>query len=374
MTDQDWLSGLVAHAYEHAPAVRATFESARLTPKDITSRADLERIPITRKDALIELQALSPPFGGFLAIPEEQVVRVFMSPGPLFDPQGPTEDYWRFGQALRAAGFVAGDVVLNASSYHLSPMGVMLDDAARALGCVVIPSGTGNSELQVVAARAVSANAYCGTPSFLKALLDKGLAVSKAFVAGEMLPETLRAQITAHGVDVFQGYGTADLGLLGFECTERNGFHVADGAIVEIVDGEIVATVNSRTYPLIRFGTGDLSELNQAPCACGRTSARLNGIQGRLGDGVKVRGMFVHPRQLDEVLKGLGRYEAIVDRVDDHDTFVVRVEATHAPVELEARLSDVLRVKADVELVRPGTLGDGDGKRLIDRRTWAGVR
>jgi len=374
MTDQDWLSGLVAHAFNNAPAVRATFESARLTPNDITSRADLERIPITRKDALIELQALSPPFGGFLAIPEEQLTRVFMSPGPLFDPQGPGEDYWRFGQALRAAGFVAGDVVLNASSYHLSPMGMMLDDAARALGCVVIPSGTGNTELQVVAAHALNATAYCGTPSFLKTLVDKGLAVSKAFVAGEMLPETLRAQIEAHGLTVFQGYGTADLGLLGFECTERNGFHVVDGAMVEIVDSEIVATVNSRTYPLIRFGTGDLSELDEAPCRCGRTTARIMGVQGRVGDGVKVRGMFVHPRQLEEVLQGMGRYEAIVDRVDDRDTFVVRVEATGAPDGLEARLRDVLRVKADLELVPAGTLGETDGKRLIDRRTWEAVR
>jgi phenylacetate-CoA ligase len=382
MNDFAWLSGLVAHAYTCAPAMRAAFDHAGLKPTDVTSVQDLARVPITRKDTLIDLQQLSPPFGGFLAVEPARLARVFVSPGPLFDPQGDEPDYWRFGQALRAAGFEAGDVVLNASNYHLSPMGLMLDSAAREVGCVVIPSGVGNAELQITAATGMQATAYCGTPSFLKLLLDKGLQVSKAFVAGEMLPESLRASIQGHGVDVFQGYGTADLGLLGYECGERNGFHVAEGAIVEIVDphtgerlapgeqGEVVATVSSRAYPLLRFGTGDLSALDDDPCACGNAAPRLKGIRGRVGDAVKVRGMFVHPRQLNDVLSSLGRFQAVVDRIEERDTLVVRLEAELAPDGLEERLRSVLRVRPDLELVPPGTLGE-DERPLVDLRAWS---
>jgi phenylacetate-CoA ligase len=389
MNAPQWLSGLVAHAYTHAPAVRAILDSAGIEPIDVRSLDDLERVPITRKDALIDLQQLSPPFGGFLSVPQAQLARVFLSPGPLFDPQGLEPDYWRFAQALRAAGFQRGEVVLNASSYHLTPMGIMLDDGARALGCVVIPAGVGNTELQLTAARELGATGYCGTPSFLNVLLDKGddLLLRHAFVAGEMLPQSLRDRIQARGVSVFQGYGTADLGLLAFECAAQDGMHVADGAVVEIVDpttsrrleagllGEVVATVNSRTYPLLRFGTGDLSVLDESACSCGSAAPRLMGIRGRVGDAVKVRGMFVHPRQLDDVLgrfPEVVRYQAVVDRVDERDTLRLRLEASGSPEGLVDQLRDVLHVRPDVELVPAGSIAE-DAKRLLDRRAWGNL-
>jgi phenylacetate-CoA ligase len=364
---------------------------------------DLQRVPITRKDALIDLQRAQPPFGGFLGIREHQLARVFMSPGPLFDPQGPEPDYWHFSKALRAAGFHMGDVVLNACSYHLTPLGFMFDEAAHALGCTVIPSGVGNTELQVTAAQALKATVFCGTPSFLKIILDKAaemglnpttdLALRRAFVAGEMLPESLRAAIQAavEGLTVRQGYGTADLGCLGYECAELTGFHVPDEAIVEIVDpstgarlpsgesGEVIATVNNLTYPLLRFGTGDLSALDETSCRCGRTAPRLLGIMGRVGDAVKVKGMFVHPRQLAGVLARfpeVQRHRAVVDRFSDSDVFALWVElhpgSAQTP-ELLDRISDavrdVLHVRPGVEFAAPGSIA-ADAQSLVDQRTW----
>jgi phenylacetate-CoA ligase len=345
---------------------------------------------------LIELQRANPPFGGFLGIPEDQLARIFLSPGPLFDPQGPEPDYWRFAKALHAAGFRAGDTVLNACAHHLTPLGFMFDEAARAIGCRVIPSGVGNTELQVSAARGLGATAYCGTPSFLRIILDKAvemgldpstdLSLRRAFVAAEMLPESLRASLQAFGLMVLQGYGTADLGCLGYECSQLSGFHVPDAAVVEIVDpttgrrlppgepGEVVATVNSRTYPLLRFGTGDLSALDEAPCACGRTSPRLVRIMGRVGDAIKVRGMFVHPRQLDEVMARfpeVQRYQAVVDRIEHHDVLILRIQLTDggATGAIAEAVREVLHVRPDIEVVPEGLIAD-DAKTLIDQRTW----
>jgi phenylacetate-CoA ligase len=385
----DWLSGLLAHAYANAPATRTILDAAGVRPSAWITDAALEHIPITRKDTLIELQAQSPPFGGFLAVPEEHLAHVFLSPGPLFDPQGPGPDYWRFAQALRAAGFQSGEIVLNSSAYHLTPMGHMFDDAAREVGCVVVPGGVGNTELQTLAARRLGATAYCGTPSFLQALLERApeLRLRHAFVAGEMLPTDLRAAIEARNVLVFQGYGTADLGCLGFECTEHNGFHIPDGVLVEIVDpttgtrvapgdpGEVVATVNSRVYPLLRFGTGDLSALDERACACGRGSPRLMGIRGRIGDAVKVRGMFVHPRQLADVVARfpqVTRYQAIVERAQHSDRLRLLLEAPAIPADLVHALREVLHVRPDLELVPSGVLADG-GQRIADRRIWGPV-
>jgi phenylacetate-CoA ligase len=393
-----WLGRLVAHAYDNAPATRAILDDAGLSPTDDWTPAKLAELPVLRKDALIDLQRAHPPFGGFLGIPERRLARIFMSPGPLFDPQGPEPDYWRFSKPLQAAGFSADDVVLNACSYHLTPLGFIFDEAARALGCRVIPSGVGNTELQITAASGLRATAFCGTPSFLKIILDKAaemrrgqpneLALRRAFVAGEMLPESLRTEIEAAGVAVRQGYGTADLGCLGFECDDLTGLHVPDDAIVEIVDphsseplpsgqpGEVVVTVNNPTYPLLRFGTGDLSVLDDAACSCGRTSPRLVRIMGRVGDAVKVRGMFVHPRQLDEVLARFPEvrgYQAIVDRVEQRDSFLVRVVLAAEPSGLTERISEALRevlhVRPDVETVGEGSIA-ADAKKLVDKRTW----
>ena len=395
----EWLGELVQHAYANAPAVRRILDRAGITPQEITSLEALERVPITRKDELVDLQRTDPPFGGFLAIPVEQLPRAFMSPGPLFDPQGPEPDYWRFGEALAAAGLRRGDVVLNAVSHHMTPLGFMFDDGIRALGCVVLPSGVGNTELQVTMARGLGATAYCGTPSFLKIILDKvvemgldprrDLQIRHAFVAAEMLPESLRDAIQELGTSVRQGYGTADLGCLGYECHEVTGMHVPESAIIEIVDpttgrgvpagepGEVVATVNRTTYPLIRFGTGDLSALAVDPCPCGRTSPRLVRIMGRVGDAVKVRGMFVHPRQLGDVIARfpeVERYQVLITRSEHRDQMAIRVQtAGHPPTGLDDRLAEAVRevahVRAEVQFVPSGTIPE-DAKPLVDQREW----
>ena len=395
----DWLNDLVAHAYANAPAIHRILDRAGVAPGDVTSAGALERVPVTRKDELLEVQRAEPPFGGFLGVPVGELERVFMSPGPLFDPQGKEPDYWRFGPALRAAGFERGDVVLNACAYAMTPLGLMFDHAARHLGCVVLPSGVGNTELQVELARGMGATAYCGTPSFLKIVLDKAveqgldpradLRIRKAFVAAEMLPESLRAEIEVLGTTVRQGYGTADLGCLGYECGELTGMHVTEDAIVEIVDpvtgrnvptgqpGEVVATVNRKTYPLLRFGTGDLSALDDAPCPCGRTSPRLVRIMGRVGDAVKVRGMFVNPRQVGDALarvEGLERWQLVVTRVEHRDELTLRAEAAgEPPPDLAERLGNALReasqLRATVDLVPSGTIPD-DARPLVDERVW----
>jgi len=396
---RQWLAELVAHAFANAPASRRILEAAGIAPEAVTTLEALERVPITRKDELLDLQRANPPFGGFLGIPVAQLQRAFMSPGPLFDPQGPEQDYWRFAPALHAAGFRRGDVVLNGSAYHMTPLGTMFDDAARHLGCVVLPSGVGNTELQVTMAIGLGATAFCGTPSFLKIILDKAiemrfeprtkLKLRRAFVGGEMLPESLRAAIEELGTTVRQGYGTADLGCLAYECLELDGMHVGEDAIVEIVDpatsrtvqigqsGEVVATVNRKTYPLLRFGTGDLSALTDAACACGRTSPRLVRIMGRVGDAVKIRGMFVHPRQLGDVISRfpeVERYQVLVTRAEHRDEMAVRVQTTADPPaglanRLAEALRDVIHVRAHVQFVVSGTIPE-DAKALVDQRLW----
>jgi phenylacetate-CoA ligase len=393
-----WLRRLVEHAYASAPATRRKLDGAGITPVDIKSRADFQRIPITRKDELIELQRADPPFGGLLGTKPERLRRMFQSPGPILDPQGLEPDYWRFAQALFAAGLRTGDVVLCAVSYHLTPLGFMFDDALAELGCPVLPGGVGNTEAQLDLARAVQASGYVGTPSFLNILLDKadevgwlrgdGLRLRTAFVAGEMLPEGLRSAIEERGVSVCQGYGTADLGCLAYECREKQGMHVPESAILEIVDpateqlvdsgqpGEVVATVDRHTYPLLRFGTGDLSALDDSPCACGRTSPRLVRIMGRVGDAVKVRGMFVHPRQVDEVTSRfpeIQRCQLVVTRAQHRDELAIRLETAGASADLADRVSasmrELLKVRGEVQFVAPGTIAP-DAKRIVDDREW----
>ncbi len=394
-----WLAELVAHAYANAPAVRRILDQAGIGPADLTTVDALERLPITRKDELLDLQRADPPFGGFLGIPADQLPRAFMSPGPLWDPQGPEPDYWRFAPALYAAGFRRGDVVLIACAYHMTPLGFIFEEAARYLGCVVLPSGVGNTELQITMARGLDATAYCGTPSFLKIILDKAvemglhprtdLAIRRAAVGAEMLPESLRVEMQELDITVRQGYGTAELGCLGYECMELGGMHVPEDAIVEIIDpvsrknvpigqpGEVVATVNRKTYPLLRFGTGDLSALIDEPCGCGRTSPRLVRILGRVGDAVKVRGMFVHPRQLSEVMARfpeVERFQALVTRAQHRDQLAVRVQTRreeHSGIvdRLAEAIREAVHVRADVELVPSGTIPD-DAKPLVDQRTW----
>ncbi len=388
----------VAHAFARAPRARRTLEAAGIDPASVQGLPDLLRIPVTRKDSLPGAQAEEPPFAGLTAVEPGQLARIFMSPGPIYDPQGAHEDFWRFRHALAAAGFRAGDVAHNSASYHLTPLGFMLDAGARALGCAVIPAGVGQTELQVKVAAHVRATAYLGLPSFLHALLARArelgtpLSFEAAFVIAEMLPESLRSEIQdGFGVRVLQGYGTADLGCLAYECPEKGGWHVHPEAIVEVLDletgkpagpgqpGEVVGTLFDVAYPLLRFGTGDLSSLGpEERCGCGRTTPKLLGLLGRVGDGVKVKGMFVRAGQIDGVMKRfpeVGAWQAVVTRENHLDRleYVVELSAPDPGGALAARLAEALRdevkLKGDVRAAAAGAIPPG-AKRIDDRRVW----
>ncbi len=388
----------VAHAFARAPRARRTLTAAGIDPASVHGLDDLLRIPVTRKDSIPAAQAEEPPFAGLTAVEPGQLARIFMSAGPIYDPQGAHEDFWRFRHALAAAGFRAGDVAHNSASYHLTPLGFMLDAGARALGCAVIPAGVGQAELQVKVAAHVKATAYLGLPSFLHALLTKArelgtpLSFETAWVIAEMLPETLRTEIQeGFGVRVLQGYGTADLGCLAYECPEKGGWHVHPEAIVEVLDietgkpaepgqpGEVVGTLFDVAYPLLRFGTGDLSSLGpEERCACGRTTPKLLGMLGRVGDGVKVRGLFVRAGQIDGIVKRFPEvtaWQAVVTQENHLDRleYVVELSAPDAGGALASRLAEALReevkVKGDVRAAPAGTIPPGV-KRIDDRRVW----
>jgi phenylacetate-CoA ligase len=391
------LARTVRHAAAHAPAFRRRLEAAGLAPEEVRGLGDLPRIPVLRKDELPGLQGAAPPFGDLLGVPREQLARVFMSPGPIYDPEGAVPDFWRFRHALAAAGFRAGDVAHVAASYHLTPLGFMLDAAARALGCVVIPAGVGQTELQVKVAHHLGATGYLGTPSFLHTLLTKAreagtpLALETAFVLAEMLPESLRSELERDfRVRVLQGYGTADLGCLAYECPEKGGWHIHPECIVEVLDletrrpaapgqpGELVATIFDEAYPLVRFGTGDIGALAPpAACPCGRTAPKIAGLLGRVGDGVKVKGMFVRGGEIDAVVKRfpeVARWQAVVTREAHQDALAYTVElAPGADASLTVRLADALReavkIRGEVTVAPAGTIPEG-AKRLDDRRVW----
>ncbi len=387
------LSDLIAHLAAHAPAFARRLEAAGLTAADIRSEDDLSRIPVLRKDDLIELQAQEPPFGGLLAVEIGALKRVYQSPGPIYEPEADRADYWRWASALEAAGFRPGDVVLNAFAYHLTPAGAMFEEGLRAVGCTVLPGGVGNQEQQVQAMHALGVNGYVGLPSYLKALLDKAdalglpLKVEKAFVTAEPLPPSLRAELQQRGVHtVRQGYGTAECGNLGYECEAEDGWHVPEDVIVQICDintgqplppgevGEVVVTVLHEEYALVRFGTGDLSALNTEPCSCGRATPRLVGWLGRVGDAVKVRGMFLHPRQLRGLMARfpeVTRWQAVVTREAHKDHLTLEIVAPDAPDDLETRLAAAAReaIKFRLEVRRVAELPP-DAPPIRDTRTW----
>ena len=388
----------IAHAYLNAPRLRVAMETAGIGPRDIHRLGDLSKVPITRKDDLHAIQADDLPFGGLAAVPTRSVKRIFMSPGYIYDLQGQGPDFWRFRPALAAAGFRAGDIVLNTFAYSLTPAGFMLDGALRALGCVVVPTGPGNTETQVRIASDLGATGYVGAPSFLYTILKKAaelrspLQLEVAWVTAEMLPDSLRHQLeTDFGIRVLQGYGTADLGMLAYECLEKNGMHLHPEVIVEVLDletlesappgqtGLVVATIFDETYPLVRFATGDLSSfLEDAPCICGRTAPKLAGILGRVGDAVKVKGMFVRCSQMEEILKRfpeVSRFQAVITREAHQDRlrYIVELNSGAQQDGLQDRIAEALRdllhVRGEVELVPPGTLPAG-AKKIDDKRVW----
>lgn len=378
---------------DHSPEIRRRLAGAGMSVRDVEGVADLRAIPVLAKDDLPALQAADPPFGGMLAVAAGSLARIYRSPGPINDPQGDGEDFWRFAPALRAAGFRPGEVVLNSFSYHLTPGGLMLDGGLRAAGCAVIPGGVAATTAQIDAARAAGATGYTGTPQFLLTLLERAeeagrpLALERALVTGAPLPPSLRTRLqNGFGVDVHQAYAAADTGLLGYECAGKDGWHVASEVVVEVLApgddcpaaegeaGQVVVTSPNEVYPLVRFGTGDLSAWNRAPCPCGRPGPRLAGFLGRVGEGVKVKGMFVHPRELAAALASypaVARYQAVVSSGGARDAFTVQVEATPGDVvdasALAARIREAVKIRPVVEVVGAGTIPEG-ARPLVDAR------
>lgn len=383
----------LAEAAERVPVLMSRLQAAAVEPREIVDVEALDRIPILGKDALGELQAANPPFGGLLAS-DAKVRRIFQSPGPLYEPEPDKPDPWRWAAALTAAGFGADDIVLNASGYHLTPLGAMFEEAVRVLGATVIPAGIGNMDLQARACADLSATAYIGLPSYLKALLEKGdelsaeLRLERAYVVAEPLPPSLRSWLEERVPVVRQGYGTAEAGNLGYECERASGLHVPDDALVQVCDlstgralwdgeeGQVVVTLFRVEYPLVRLGTGDLSAFLTEPCSCAVPTPRLAGWLGRVGEAVKVRGMFLHPRQAQSALAGLPGMESfrlLIDRIDHRD--VLRCELVAASgadadgvvAAAKEQIRSALRFQADVTLVEAL---DADGPPIVDLRRW----
>jgi phenylacetate-CoA ligase len=396
---QERLHGILRLAATQTIHLPRRLEAAGLSLGQLREPDDLFRLPPLRKRELPPLQVKDPPFGGLVTVPAHALQRLFISPGPIYEPEGTEPDYWRMARAMYAAGFRRGDIALNTFAYHLTPAGSMCDEGLAALGCAVIPMGGGNTETQVQVLRHVQATGYVGTPGFLHTILQRAeetgvrpiqdLSLEVAFVSGGMLPESLRATMREqYGVQVTQAYASADLGLIAYECPRHSGMHVAEDMIVQIADpetgqpvpdgaaGEVVVTTFNELYPLIRLGTGDLSLLDPSACACGRKTPRLIRILGRADDVTKIRGMFVHPGQLDAVMAQIPeatRYQLVVRRKGFEDDLTLRVEAPAAgrdlPARLEARVKDAIKLRALVEVVPSGTL-PSEGKKIVDERTW----
>jgi phenylacetate-CoA ligase len=393
-----WLARLVEHAWEKAPGVRRRLDHARVKPAQIRGVDDLARLPVIRKSEMPDLQKADPPFGGFCTEPMTKIRKIFVSPGPILEPMGPELGEWHVETGLYAGGFRPGDVVVNTFLYHLVPAAHEMDEALALLGCTVVPTGVGNTDAQVTVAKAVGATGYVGTPSFLMTILKRAqeMGVGKlpfevAQVGAEALPESLRRQFEEqYGIFTRQGFGAADVGMIAYECVEKNGMHLVDDAIVQVCDpqsgeplpsgsiGEIVATVNNHTYPMLRFSTGDLTIIDDSRCPCGRTSARMLGWRGRADEVTKVRGMFVHPRQADEVAgraHGVQRYQVVVGRQGHEDTLTLRVELAPGTdpagtsKTLEGAIREVMKLRGSVDVVASGTIPE-DAKKIADERTW----
>ena len=365
-------------------------------PEEVKDRSLLARLPVTRKSEMGEAQAKAPPLGGYTDLKGRRLPRVFASPGAIFEPQADSENFWRLARALHAAGCREGDLVYNTFSYHFTPAGFMLESGAHALGCTVFPAGVGQTELQVQAMAHLRPHFYVGTPSFLKILLDKAKemkadvsSLKLGLVSGEALPGPLRAELSDSGVDVLQGYATADVGLIGYESQSREGLLLDEEILLEIVRpgtgdpvdpgevGEVLATPLKPGYPLIRFATGDLSAAMEGISPCGRTSPRIKGWMGRADQATKVRGMFVHPSQVAAVV---ARHDEIrqarleISRVENTDVMKMLCEVTAASGlgddftrAVAESIREVCKLRGEVELVETGQLPN-DGKVIDDQR------
>ena len=387
------LPAALAYAARESPHYREALAGHEL--EAVRSRDALARLPLTRKSDLAALQEAAPPFGGLNATPASGLARLFMSPGPIFEPEGRRPDYWRTARTLFAAGFRRGDVVLNCFSYHLTPAGSMLETGLHELGCAVIPGGVGQTELQAQAIARLRPSGYVGTPSFLKLIVEKcdelGLAagsLGRALLSGEAFLPPVREALAARRIDAYQAYGTAELGMIAYETPAREGLVVNEDLVLEIVRpgtgepvpegevGEVVVTPFNADYPLVRLATGDLSALLPGPSPCGRTNLRIRGWMGRADQATKVRGLFVHPHQVAEVLRrhGLARGRLVVENEAGEDRMTLHVEGeggdTRLAGALEASVRDVMRLRGAIAWRAPGTLPN-DGKVIEDARRYS---
>jgi phenylacetate-CoA ligase len=381
----------ILHRAMEAPAYAERFRG--VDPASVNSRAALAQLPVLRKSELPALHKAAPPFGGFVATPSGAFARLFTSPGPIFEPEAAHADPWRGARALFAAGFRPGDIVLNTFSYHLTPGGFIMDSSARALGCAVIPAGPGNTEQQFELIETYRPNGYSGTPDFLKILIDAAIAadrdissIKRALVSGAAFPPSLQKEIKSHGIEAYQAFGTADLGMVAFETPVRDGMVVNEDLILEIVKpgtgdpvvagdvGEIVVTSLDPDHPWIRLALGDLTASLPGTSPCGRTNLRIKGWMGRADQTTKVKGMFVRPEQIAEIAKrhpALGRLRLVVTRAEETDVMTLRAECAAPDAtlqnELAATLRAVTKLGGAVELVGAGSLPN-DGKVIADER------
>lgn len=387
---------LMEGEWQKAPGFVKRLAEANVTPGDLQTVEDLQKFPIIRKSQMTGIQSAAPPFGGLITVEPGQLRRLYSSPGPIYVPDGRLPSYYRWEKAFAACGITSGDIVLNCFNYHLTPAGAMFEEASINLGCAVIPAGIGQSELQVLEAAHFKANVYIGLPSYLSVILAKAadldvtLSLEKAFVIAEKLPESLRTEFQEkHGIKVRQGYGTAEIGAIAYECEEGKGIHFDPSVLIEILDpesgepvepgepGEVVVTVINPINTLLRFATGDLSSAVYDECPCGRKSPRLTGILGRVDQVIKVRGLFVHPALLAQAMSGFDKVEkfrAVITRERAMDDITIEVEGKKklsgdTLKDIGNRIKDVLKLTSMVAEVEPGTIPD-DAEAIDDRRKW----
>jgi len=399
------LRDLVSHAYEKAPAIKERLDKAGIAPSAVFGIKDLENLPILGKDELVELYKANPPFGGLVTVPIEDLERVYVSPGPIYDPHHSSEAFWRrHVHVVKAVGFGKGDIVVNTWMYGLVPAGLLVDEMLRRAGVTVIPMGVGNTELQVQVMHALKVTGFYGTTGFFMNIINKaeemGYDIRKDFslrlaaIGGEMGGGPIRALVEEkYGIATGDGYATSDVGMIAYECSEKTGMHVAEDMIVEIISyetgkpvglgevGEVVVTPIDETYPLIRFGTGDLAGWIDEPCPCGRTALRITRLLGRVGDAVRTRGMFIHPRQLEPALarfSEIAQYQAVVTRLGHRDELALRVELKSEEGVDKGKLTEQLtkavteagRIKLDrVEFVAKGVIPELH-KLIVDERVY----
>lgn len=368
---------------------------ADIDPMAINTREALRQLPVIRKPDVQEAQNAEPPFGGLNAVPVGEMAHVYMSPGPIFEPDGAQRDHWRYARALYAAGFRRGDIVHNTLSYHLTPAGMLVETGCRAIGCAVFPGGVGNTEMQVDAIERLKPTAYAGTPSFLRILLEKAdemgrdsSSYRKASVGAEPLPPSLRQWFEDRGIQTTQGYGTADVGLIAYESLPVEGMLLDEGLILEICRpgtgepveegevGEIVVTTFNPIYPLIRYGTGDMTAILPGTSPCGRTATRIKGWMGRADQSCKVRGMFVHAKLVGEIVARhpeVAKARFVITNPDNRDQMTLKVEAGKGDAALldavKQSVTTVTKLRGEVEIVAPGSLPN-DGIVVEDARTF----